>query len=99
MRNTNTTAARQHKADESRVDGWGTMADPINRHHPFYDEWNRVRRSLIDGRTVASRMGLASIVRGLRGRDEHSSARAALGYAAWIGFPISDAFLDNRYPA
>ena len=72
------------------------MRDPIGMTHPLYRAWNRVRLALIDGQVTPARLALASILRALRARGEADLAEYARAYAAYLGWPVSDAYLDNR---
>ena len=75
--------------------------DPITKGYPCYAEWCRVRAALIalpdhPQRIPTVRMAIASLVRTLRGKGERGTAAGVLHYTTWLGYPVSDAQLDNR---
>ena len=64
----------------------------------LYGLWRRLAQTLIDGDSVyCSRLSAADLLVALRDRGDRDKARELCSWICWIGYPVSDAFLENRY--
>lgn len=70
----------------------------LSQSDPLSDLWSRVRGAIIDGANIdRSRYLVATLLEALRHRGDMEHAHTLRSWVVWIGYPVSDSQLKNRF--